>query len=51
MRANDERFRLIVDRTLARLHASGEFVRLYTKWFGEPDESTLQFFRWNTLSE
>jgi polar amino acid transport system substrate-binding protein len=51
MGANDDGFRLIVDRTIARLHTSGELVALYTKWFGEPDQSTVTFFRWNALSE
>jgi putrescine:ornithine antiporter len=47
----DERLRLFVDRTLSRLYGSGEINRLYTKWFGEPDDATLTFFRWNTLPE
>jgi putrescine:ornithine antiporter len=47
----DEDFRLIVDRALSRLYASAEFGGLYTKWFGEPDEAALTFFRWNTLPD
>jgi putrescine:ornithine antiporter len=47
----DEDFRLVVDRTLSRLYGSGDMGGFYTKWFGEPDESTLAFFRWNTLPE
>jgi ABC-type amino acid transport substrate-binding protein len=47
----DEDFRLLVDRTLSRLYGSGGMGGLYTKWFGEPDSSTLSFFRWNTLPE
>jgi ABC-type amino acid transport substrate-binding protein len=46
----DEDFRLLVDRTLSGLYSSGEMGGLYTKWFGEPDETTLSFFRWNTLA-
>ena len=45
----DEEFRLLVDRALSRLYSSGAIGGLYTKWFGEPDEMTLAFFRWNTL--
>ena len=48
---HDEPFRLFVDRTLARFYASGSLGALYTKWFGEPDESAVTFFRWNTLSD
>jgi ABC-type amino acid transport substrate-binding protein len=48
---SDEDFRLLVDRTLSRLYGSGDLGGLYVKWFGEPDESTLTFFRWNTLPE
>ena len=47
----DEEFRLLVDRTLSRLYGSADMGGLYTKWFGEPDESTLSFFRWNTLPD
>ena len=47
----DEQFRLLVDRTLSRLYASGEIHALYAKWFGEPDETALTFFRWNALPE
>jgi hypothetical protein len=31
------------------LYTSPEFGTLYTKWFGDPDEDTLTFFRWNAL--
>jgi ABC-type amino acid transport substrate-binding protein len=47
----DEDFRLLVDSTLSRLYGSPDMSGLYTKWFGEPDESTLTFFRWNALSD
>lgn len=47
----DDSLRLVVDRTLSRLAASGELGRLYTTWFAEPDDSTLTFFRWNALPE
>ena len=47
----DEQFRLLVDRTLSRVYASGDIHTLYAKWFGEPDETALTFFRWNTLPE
>jgi ABC-type amino acid transport substrate-binding protein len=47
----DEEFRLVVDRTLSGFYRSGKLASLYTKWFGEPDDTTLTFFRWNTLSD
>ena len=47
----DEDFRLLVDRTLSRLFGSKEFRDLYGKWFGEPDESALEFFRLSALPE
>jgi ABC-type amino acid transport substrate-binding protein len=47
----DDEFRLLVDRTLSREYGSGNMAALYSKWFGEPDETALTFFRWNTLSE
>jgi len=47
----DEDFRLLVDRALSKLYASTEFWGTYKKWFGEPDEATITFYRWNTLPE
>ena len=47
----DEELRLLVDRSLSRFYASGELAALYSKWFGEPDTTTLNFFRWNTLAD
>jgi ABC-type amino acid transport substrate-binding protein len=47
----DEDFRLLVDRTLSRLFRSKEFRDLYGTWFGEPDESALEFFRLSALPE
>jgi len=47
----DEELRLSVDRTLSRLYRTGDIGSLYTKWFGEPDESALAFFRMNVLPE
>ncbi len=47
----DDDFRLVVDRTLSRLFRSAEFRALYARWFGEPDESTLEFFRRSALPE
>jgi ABC-type amino acid transport substrate-binding protein len=36
VRRNDPEFKALVDRTIGRLMASGEFVRLYTRWFESP---------------
>lgn len=51
IRRNDDDFRLAVDRTLSRLFRSDDFRDAYTKWFGEPDESTQTFFRLSALPE
>jgi len=48
---SDEDFRLLVDRALTKLYASTGFWDTYKKWFGEPDETTTTFFRWNILPE
>ena len=47
----DDEFRLLVDGAISQVYRSGEIEKLYVKYFGEPDESALTFFRWNTLSE
>lgn len=36
MRREDPEFKNLVDRTITRLMKSGEFSRLYTKWFESP---------------
>ncbi len=48
---DDDGFRLLVDRTLSRLYDAAEFGELYVKWFGEPDDATVTFYRWNALPE
>ena len=48
---NDGDFRLLVDRALSRLYASPGFGGMYAKYFGEPDEAAITFFRWHTLPE
>jgi polar amino acid transport system substrate-binding protein len=48
---NDDDFRLAVDRALSQLYGSPAFHDLYQKWFGEPDDTTLAFFRMAALSE
>lgn len=47
----DEDFRLLVDRSLSQLYASGEFSVLYKRWFGEFDDRTRTYFIWNTPGE
>lgn len=51
LRRDDDDFRLIVDRILSRLYGSEDFRFLYAKWFGEPDEDALNFFRMSALPE
>ena len=48
---NDDDLRLIVDRALSRLFGSAEFRDLYARWFGVPDELTLNFFQLTALPE
>jgi ABC-type amino acid transport substrate-binding protein len=48
---DDEDLRLLVDRSLSRLSRSGEIQTLYKRFFGEPDENTLTFFRLSALPE
>jgi ABC-type amino acid transport substrate-binding protein len=47
----DEDFRLLVDRSLSQMYATGEFGQLFTETFGEPDENMLMFFRMSALPE
>jgi ABC-type amino acid transport substrate-binding protein len=49
--ADNNDFRLLVDRALSRLYRSPDLGVLYAKYFGEPDETALTFFRWNALPE
>jgi ABC-type amino acid transport substrate-binding protein len=48
---DDDEFRLLVDRSLTHIFASDQFQSIYMKWFGEPNESTEQFFKANILPE
>jgi glutamate/aspartate transport system substrate-binding protein len=36
VRKDDPDFKKLVDATIARLMQSGEFTKLYTKWFESP---------------
>jgi len=47
----DDDFRLLVDRSLSRFYNGPGFGATYTKWFGKPDETAKNFFRWNALPE
>ena len=47
----DEDFRLVVDRSLSRLFRSDQFMDVYVKWFGQPDNSAAIFFRLSALPE
>lgn len=48
---DDEDFRLFVDESLSKLSRSGQTQVLYKRFFGEPDENTLAFFRMNRVVE
>jgi putrescine:ornithine antiporter len=47
----DDQFRLLVDRTLSKEFESAGYRGTYEKWFGEPNEKSEVFFRWNALPE
>ena len=47
----DEDFRLAVDQKLSQLMRSDSFRSLYSKWFGEFDQSTARFFRDTILAD
>jgi putrescine:ornithine antiporter len=47
----NEDLRLLVDQSLSRLSRSGETQNLYRRFFGEPDENALTFFRLNTIAD
>jgi putrescine:ornithine antiporter len=49
--AGNDDFRLLVDRALSRLYRAADFGVLYARYFGEPDDAALSFFRWNALPE
>ena len=48
---NDDRFRLLVDRTLSHLMQSGELAALYTRYFGAPDRGMLDMLQLVALPE
>lgn len=47
----DEDFRLAVDQKLSQLMRSDSFRSLYSRWFGEFDQSTARFFRDTVLPD
>jgi ABC-type amino acid transport substrate-binding protein len=47
----DEDFRLLVDKTLSQFFRSENFHGLHVKWFGQPGESAVMFFRLSALPE
>ena len=47
----DEDFRVLVDRALSRLYRSGAVQPIYAQSFGEPDVTTLIFFRLAAVPE
>jgi ABC-type amino acid transport substrate-binding protein len=47
----NEDLRLLVDKSLSSLSRSGETQNLYKRFFGEPDENALTFFRLNTIAD
>lgn len=55
VRRNDADFRLVADRTLARLYRSGEIMQVFEKWFagwgGRPSRLLLAVYALNGLPE
>lgn len=54
LRRNDAAFRLVVNRTLARIYRTGQFADLTAKWFGEfgkPTGILLAMYLMNALPE
>jgi putrescine:ornithine antiporter len=47
----DDDFRLLIDRALSKEFESAGYKGTYAKWFGEPNEKSEVFFRWNSLPE
>jgi ABC-type amino acid transport substrate-binding protein len=47
----DDDFRLAVDAALSEIYASAGFRELYTRWFGDFNDNTRQFFMLNTLAQ
>jgi putrescine:ornithine antiporter len=47
----DDDLRLLVDRTLSGLYASGAITATWSRWFGLPGDNVMTFLRWNTLPE
>jgi polar amino acid transport system substrate-binding protein len=45
LRRGDEEFRLAVDSALSELYRSGEYVRAYLPYFGEPSETARMLFQ------
>ncbi len=48
---NNDDLRAVADRTLSRLFGTKEFRGVYAKWFGQPNEEALTFFRLSALPE
>jgi ABC-type amino acid transport substrate-binding protein len=51
MARGDDDFRLLVDKTVSQFYRSEVFPKTYTKWFGQPDSTAKNFFRWNALPD
>lgn len=51
LQRGDDDFRLLVDRALSKEFESAGYQGTYAKWFGEPNEKSEVFFRWNALPE
>jgi ABC-type amino acid transport substrate-binding protein len=48
---DQDAFRLMVDRALSRFFADEESNEMFARWFGQPSERVLTFFRWTILPE
>jgi polar amino acid transport system substrate-binding protein len=51
LRKGDDDFRLLVDEALSRLYSTLDVIPIYSRWFSDPDATTLRFFRSSALPE
>jgi len=47
----EEDFRLLIDRTLSGLIASGEITKIYEPYFGEMNKNAKRFFKLSAIPE
>lgn len=51
LQRGDDDFRLVVDRALSRAFRNDDFLGMYAKWFGAPEQSAISIFEQSALPE